>query len=397
MSQVSKDIIVLPEFTEAVPVRWVVMNVLARTCLGVNSEVLGFISFVEQLPSDELSQRFAGEIFQIWDIERFSIYDGLLCDPTPYVRNVNQWGNPQIVDSVALMEKLKQHCFVIDDVVEYRQRFQAKTSLRDKEHFGNLHQQLGQELLLKRHESPSQWWLRQKFSEDLRSVRMDNLYGAVQAHYLETYFPRKLSPGMTVVDIGCGTGFYANMMARCGAQVLGVDPNPDYIEAARKNALSNTRFEVKDMSYPDALRDIPDGYADVVYISDTLLFYFVPTSPDQGSDVCGLLQDIHRILKPDGTFISLEPHFVFWTAPWLGEPDHPFTIITEYMNKNFGVTGILSQLIQSLTKAGFVVTWMEELTPDPAFASVNPRAYHIAREFPVWHLFESKKAHFYYK
>ena len=30
-----------------------------------------------------------------------------------------------------------------------------------------------------------------------------------------------------------------------------------------------------------------------------------------------------------GVLISLEPHYIFWLAPWLGEEQWPFTVLTE--------------------------------------------------------------------
>ena len=96
-------------------------------------------------------------------------------------------------------------------------------------------------------------------------------------------------------------------------------------------------------------------------------------------------------MKDSGTLISLEPNPIFWLTPWLGETDRPFTVVTEYMNKTFGVTPPTYKLLQAFTKNGFVVTHMDELSPDPEFEKVDPKAYYYAREFPEWQLFELKK------
>lgn len=39
--------------------------------------------------------------------------------------------------------------------------------------------------------------------------------------------------GKTVLDVGCNAGFYCFAMAACGAEVLGVDADPHYLEQAR--------------------------------------------------------------------------------------------------------------------------------------------------------------------
>ena len=88
-----------------------------------------------------------------------------------------------------------------------------------------------------------------------------------------------------------------------------------------------------------------------MFRSDALLFYFVPVDTEQVISINFLLADVRRILKPKGRFISVEPHYIFWLLPWLGEVDRPFTILTEYLNKTFGVTATLSQLSKNITKA----------------------------------------------
>ena len=119
--------------------------------------------------------------------------------------------------------------------------------------------------------------------------------------------------------------------------------------------------------------------------------YFVAPDPNQVADINTLFADIRRILKPDGLLLSVEPHYIFWLLPWLGEGDRPFTVLTEYREKFFGVTPTISTLIQAFAKGGFAVTWMEEMYPDSAFEAVDPRAYHFACQFPLWQMFELKQ------
>lgn len=47
-----------------------------------------------------------------------------------------------------------------------------------------------------------------------------------------------------VLDLGCGPGFIANAVAPHVAEVLGLDPSPNMIAAARAAAAPNARFEV---------------------------------------------------------------------------------------------------------------------------------------------------------
>src|SRR5256885_7830471 len=58
-----------------------------------------------------------------------------------------------------------------------------------------------------------------------------------------------LKPGMTVLDVACGTGNLALPAARAGAVVTGVDLAPNLVEQARENAKQqglNVQFDEGD-------------------------------------------------------------------------------------------------------------------------------------------------------
>ena len=76
--------------------------------------------------------------------------------------------------------------------------------------------------------------------------------------------------GKRVLDLGCGDGRFAIGVAPLAATVVGIDPDPEAIAAARKNArqagLRNVRFAVgaaQRLPYPA-------GVFDVVILSWTL-------------------------------------------------------------------------------------------------------------------------------
>ncbi|TLG77613.1 class I SAM-dependent methyltransferase [Methylocystis sp. B8] len=382
MTIVPKDVIFLSESTESCADRWVAMNVFARTSVGLSSEVFELLGRIANDPEA------GGEgPFHCWRIEYFSNEAGLLADPSRFRRNVDEW-EELCLTRAELIAELKTHCILVDDETAYRKRFKPKRNLLDREHFGNFHQQHGQHMALARRKDPTDWWMRQKFTEDQLSVRPDTLYGAIQSKFLEAYTETRISEGMTVVDLGCGTGVYSNMMARRGANVLGIDPSEEYLNVARANAVPGTRFENMKIGEVGALDKIPASSADMIFMSDALLFYFVPFYPGQNADIHTLLKDIRRILKPGGLFVSMEPHGVFYLMPWLGAVDRPFVVVTEYLNKSFGIVPPLSWLIQQVTRTGFAVTDMREIVPGDYFEKIDPRGYHFASEFPLWHLIE---------
>src|SRR5262245_34981261 len=61
-----------------------------------------------------------------------------------------------------------------------------------------------------------------------------------------------LAPGKRVLEIGCGTGFHANLAAQAGAKVLAIDNSHAAIELARKRYCHEAKnqklsFEVMDI------------------------------------------------------------------------------------------------------------------------------------------------------
>lgn len=326
--------------------------------------------------------------YRLWDIWRFSHIDGLLADPSRFKRDASTWGEPQIVDHVILIKLLKDQCILIDDTATYRARFDFKKSLLDRQHFGTYHQQLGQQLIAIERRDPAAWWLEQKFTPDLAAIRQDNLYGAVQDAFLEQWLPQRIKPGSRVLDLGCGAGTIAQKMARLGATVVGVDPNPDYIRLANERAEGDVEFQVLDLKRPDALSALPAASFDYIYMSDALLFYFVPYEPCKPLDLDSFIVNVKRLLKPGGRFISLEPHPVFYVQPWLGDPTRPFTLMTEYLHTKWRINPSLGTLTRPFLNAGFTISAVEELASDPSNTNVEKRAAYFAAEFPVWLLLE---------
>jgi SAM-dependent methyltransferase len=376
MSFVPKDVLMLPEPAGRQSDRWVAMNVFARTSLGVDSRTIALMSNLEINDGGE---------YRCWDIQRFSNEDGLLADPSRYQRNPADWKELRLTRE-KMLEKLKAHFIVIDDEKAYSARFKPMKNLLDHDHFGNFHQQHGRHMMLTRRANPSEWWMQQKFTPNGLAIKPDTLYGAVQWNFLKGYFAETIQPGTHVVDLGCGNGIYANAMAKHGATVLGIDPSEEYLSVARANAVAGTSFEKMEIGSSGGLDKVADGVADLVFMSDALLFYFVPFYPGQQADIQILLADIQRILKPGGSFISIEPHTAFYLTPWLGAVDRPFTVVTEYMHKNFGVVPPLTTFLQALTQAGFALTDMREIKPSADFAEPDPRGYAFATEFPLWQM-----------
>ena len=104
-------------------------------------------------------------------------------------------------------------------------------------------------------------------------------------------------PGDRVLDLCCGTGRHAMLLAQHGLDVVGQDLNEEYAAEATHRAhatgLPNVHFIARDM------RDIPyDGHFDAVINMFTAFGYF-----ESDEDNYAVLRAVHRALRPGGHFL----------------------------------------------------------------------------------------------
>jgi len=104
--------------------------------------------------------------------------------------------------------------------------------------------------------------------------------------------------GQTVVDFGCGSGENTLVLARRGARVIGVDISPDLTELARRRlAINHVTGDVEFIVGSAHDLPIPDNHVDVVF-GIAILHHL---------DLELASREVHRILKPGGRAIFMEP------------------------------------------------------------------------------------------
>jgi len=130
-----------------------------------------------------------------------------------------------------------------------------------------------------------QWW-----SDDIRWV-----------HTLKNLVPGRLAwfdqhidwQGKTVLDLGCAGGFMAEALALRGAQVTGIDPAADAINAARVLADAGKLRIGYDVGVGEAL-PYDDSSFDAVVCVDVL---------EHVADLNKVLSEVARTLRPGGVFL----------------------------------------------------------------------------------------------
>jgi len=163
-------------------------------------------------------------------------------------------------------------------------------------------------------------------------------------------------PESHVVDIGCGVGGSARLLAATyGCRVTGIDLTPEVVEAAthlsaRTGHSDRTRFLAA-----DAL-DLP--FADAEF-DDAWTQHATMNIPDRA----GLYAEIRRVLKPGGRLaihdvVAGTAGPLIFPVPWAPTPESSFLLTPD-------------DLRAALTDAGFeVVTWDD--TTRVTLAAMSP-------------------------
>lgn len=130
-----------------------------------------------------------------------------------------------------------------------------------------------------------QWW-----SDDIRWVRtLKNLVPGRLKH-----FDRLIDwQGKDVLDLGCAGGFMAEAMAKRGANVTGIDPAADAIDAARRHATAEGLRIGYDTGMGESLPYGDDSF-DAVVCVDVL---------EHVTDLNKVLAEVARTLRPGGLFL----------------------------------------------------------------------------------------------
>lgn len=111
-------------------------------------------------------------------------------------------------------------------------------------------------------------------------------------------------PGSTIVDLGCGTGRLTTALALAGHTVMGVDPNPAFLNIARSKPGADQVTWVRGTA-----ADLPERTFDVALMTSHVAQEFLTN--EAWADVLGYL---HRCLVRGGTlsFDTRDPEARAW-------------------------------------------------------------------------------------
>jgi 2-polyprenyl-3-methyl-5-hydroxy-6-metoxy-1,4-benzoquinol methylase len=113
---------------------------------------------------------------------------------------------------------------------------------------------------------------------------------------------RLLGPlvGHRVLDVGCGMGENAILLALAGAEVTGIDVSPRSIELARARArASGLALEPRFVCAPVEIADLPAGTFDLVW-GDGVLHHVIP-------ELERVMARLRAVARPQARFVFSEP------------------------------------------------------------------------------------------
>src|SRR5581483_2754997 len=103
----------------------------------------------------------------------------------------------------------------------------------------------------------------------------------------------KPTPGSLMLDVACGKGRHAIVLANMGYKVTGFDLSPENIKAAKKFEAKNLDFYIHDMRRPYMV-----NYYNVIFNLFTSFGYFENERENRA-----VVENIHNALKPGGIFV----------------------------------------------------------------------------------------------
>ena len=170
----------------------------------------------------------------------------------------------------------------------------------------------------------------------------DEFHSGGRAATLDIMARMNLTPGIQVLDLGCGVGGASRVFASLArVKVTGVDISADYITAAQSLSILTGLAEETVYKHADVLSlPFANSTYDAAYtlhvgmnITDRIAFY----------------QEAHRALKPDSVFavydVMLGPaqEKIPYPMPWANSPDISFLLSP-------------AQTMQALKEAGFTIS-----------------------------------------
>lgn len=125
---------------------------------------------------------------------------------------------------------------------------------------------------------------------------------------------KRLKKKSTVLDVGCGTGFFGFEITRLGHKVFGIDASKNIIDYAKTKKKANSNSVLLTLGNAEQL-PFKEGSFDVCFCG--VILHHLP-------DIYKISKEMFRVLKKDGFIFGVEPNNNNWHVSLSMSPASPF-------------------------------------------------------------------------
>jgi SAM-dependent methyltransferase len=182
--------------------------------------------------------------------------------------------------------------------------------------------------------------------------------------------------GLRVLDVGCGSGWYAQHMLEQGAEVTSFDAEPRFVELTRKRVGNRARVLLADLAKPLDFA-LPESFDLIVC---PLVLHYV-------ADWKSVFSEFRRVLRAGGVLVFSTHHpYMDWQNFDTGDY---FRI--ELLEDDWDVGKVrfyrrpLTSMSEDLAASGFLIERILEPRPTPDYRDARPDWYEKLMTHP-WFL-----------
>lgn len=182
----------------------------------------------------------------------------------------------------------------------------------------------------------------------------------------------------SVLDLGCGTGFYTDYALKKGASVVAVDASQKMLDYV-KSSCDSDKLELRQADLLDGLPFLADSSQD--YVICSLVLHYI-------EEWEGFVNDLYRVVKPGGeVYISIQHPFSDYLH-FKKENYFEKSFVNDTWDSKYGpikvqqFTRSLSETLRPFINSNFKLSKVEEPLPDEKCKRIAPKVYKHLSEKP---------------
>jgi 2-polyprenyl-6-hydroxyphenyl methylase/3-demethylubiquinone-9 3-methyltransferase len=209
----------------------------------------------------------------------------------------------------------------------------------------------------------SEWWDAQgkfRMLHRIGPARLSFLRDQLVGHFGVKPPDQRPLEGLTILDVGCGGGLISEPLVRLGAQVTGLDPGADNIEAARRHAAGQS------LNIDYRVGRVEDMVAEKRAFDAVVCLEVVEHVPD----TAGFLEECAALIRPGGLLLlstinrTLKAYLLAivgaeYVLRWLPVGTHQWErfVTPEELTRHLQKAGLRAPFVRGLSYSPLADTW----------------------------------------